>query len=172
MKRILLILCAGFLAAISPARSAGLHQLYMLPMAGGLDQYLADWITREKIAQIVTDPKAADLVMTDRLGEAFEQKLAQIRPPEEVKEGKEVKKDDKKDDKTTRTMESGGAGTAANASHNSFRSSAARGTLFLVDVKSRQVVWSDHEKPPAISDASLNREAERVAKKLQLTFGK
>jgi len=143
----------------------------MLPMAGGLDQYLADWITREKIAQIVTDPKAADLVMTDRLGEAFEQKLAQLRP-EEVKpaEVKEVKKDDPKT--PGKVMESAGAGTPAGTPRNAFRSTTVRGTIFLVDVKSKQVVWSDHEKPASGSDANLNREAERVAKKLQVSFAK
>jgi hypothetical protein len=135
------------------AQSAGLHKVYVLPMAGGLDQYLADWLTRGKVMQVVTDPKSADLVMTDRLGEAFEQKLTQILPPPE--------KPDKK-------IETGGGSTP----HNTFRSSSARGTLFLVDVKSRQVMWSDHEKPPVVSDANLNREAERVAKKLHETFAK
>jgi hypothetical protein len=143
MKRFLLFLA---LAAAVPAQTAALHQVYLLPMANGLDQYLANQITRGKIAQIVTDPKVADLIMTDRLGEGFEQKLAELRPSEEKK-------------------------TAASDSvHNAFRSSAARGTLFLVDIKSRQVVWSDHEKPPAASDSSLNRDAARVAKKLQEAF--
>jgi hypothetical protein len=141
------------------AQSAGLHRVYVLPMAGGLDQYLADWMTREKVMQVVTDPKTADLIMTDRLGEAFEQKLTQILPPQEKPEQTDDKKTDKKD---------GGAAL----SHNTFRSSSARGTLFLVDIKSRQVVWSDHEKPPMLSDANLNREAERVTKRLHGTFAK
>jgi len=155
MKRFLLFLA---LVVAMPAQPAGLHQVYLLPMANGLDQYLADQITRGKIAQIVTDPKVADLIMTDRLGEGFEQKLAELRPVEE-------KKADAKADKS--------AGAAAPGSvHNTFRSSAARGTLFLVDIKSRQVVWSDHEKPPAGSDSSLNRDAVRVAKKLQEAFSR
>ena len=145
------------------AQPAGLHEVYLLPMAGGLDQYLTNWITREKLALVVTDPKAADLVMTDRLGEAFEQKMAQIRPEEKKPEEK------KPDDKTDRSGASAGAGAQA-GEHSSFHSTAVRGTLFLVDIKSRQVVWSDHEKPRGISDASLNREAERVAKKLQADF--
>jgi hypothetical protein len=44
-------------------------------------------------------------VLTDRLGEAFEQKMAEIHP-----------KDDKKSDSTA---------------HNAFRSSNGRGTVFL-----------------------------------------
>jgi len=151
------------------AQPAGLHLVYVLPMAGGLDQYLADWLTRDKIMQVVTDPKAADLVMTDRLGEAFEQKLAQLRPPAAAPDEKpDGKKDDKADSKDSKT---GGAGNPSDTPH-SFRSTSARGTLFLVDIKSRQVVWSDHEKPRSVSDTNLNREAERVAKRLQETFGK
>ena len=160
MKRFLLFLAliAPMPAQTVPARPAALHQVYLLPMANGLDQYLADWITRGKIAQIVTDPKIADLIMTDRLGEGFEQKLNELRPLEE-------KKADPKADK------SAGAGAAAGV-HNAFHSSTARGTLFLVDIKSRQVVWSDHEKPPAGSDSGLNRDAARVAKKLQDAFSR
>ncbi len=116
------------------------RSVYILPMAGGLDQYLAQWLTREHIMQVVTDAKIADAVLTDRLGEAFEEKMAEIRP-----------KDDKKSDST----------------HSSFRASKGRGTIFLVDAKSRQVLWSDYEKVPGSNDNdSLNHEAERIAKKM------
>ncbi len=94
--------------------------------------------------QVVADPKAADVVMTDRLGEAFEQKMKQIRP--------DADKDDKKTSDTTPHI---------------FRSSRARGTIFLVDAKSRQVLWSDYQKPPrSNSDRDLNRAAEEIAKKI------
>jgi hypothetical protein len=97
--------------------------------------------------KVVADPKIADVVLTDRLDEAFEQKLAEIRAAD-------AKKDDKdKDD--TRT-------------HAAFRSSKGKGTIFLVDAKSREVLWSDYEKVPVSSSSEvLNREAERIAKKLQ-----
>jgi hypothetical protein len=171
MKRFILsVVFALTLPGYNAGVAAGLHQVYVLPMAGGLDQYIADWITRDKIMQVVTDPKVADLVMTDRLGEAFEQKLAQIRPPAPMPVEKSAeKKDDKKDD--GKSSKSGGAGAPSDTPH-SFQSTSARGTLFLVDIKSRQVIWSDHEKPPTVSDSNLSREAERVAKKLQETFGK
>ena len=118
--------------------------VYVLPMSGGLDQFLAQWITREHVMQVVTDPKIADVVLTDRLGEAFEQKMAEIHP-----------KDDKKSDSTA---------------HNAFRSSNGRGTVFLVDAKSHVVLWSDYEKVrDSTSNETLNREAERIAKKLQIS---
>ncbi len=150
MKRLPLLV---FIAAGAFAQLPGVHTVYILPMAGGLDQYLAEWLTREHVMQVVTDPKAADAVLTDRLGDAFEQKMAEIRPP---------MKDDKGDkDAASKTA---GEGTT----HNAFRSTGIRGTIFLVDAKSRAVLWSDHENPPgSASDKSLNREAEHIVKKLQ-----
>ena len=123
----------------SPART-----VYILPMARGLDQFVAEWLTRDHVMQVVADPKIADVVLTDHLGETFEQKMAEIHP-----------KDDKKSD--------------SNATHT-FRSSRGRGTVFLVDAKSRQVLWSDYEKVPgSMTDKNLNDEAERIAKKLQIS---
>src|SRR5580658_6805410 len=126
MKRFTLVVAFGLTLRAEPA---GLHQVYVLPMAGGLDQYLADWITRDKVMQVVTDPKAADLVMTDRLGEAFEQKLAQIRPPAAMPDEKSADKKDEKAD--SKNIKSGGAGAPSDTPH-SFQSTSARGTLFLV----------------------------------------
>ncbi len=155
MKRLSLLV---FLAAGAFAQPAGVHTVYILPMAGGLDQYLAAWLTREHVLQVVTDPKAAEAVLTDRIGDAFEQKMAEIRPP--VKDDKD-KDDQDKDDKADKT---GGAGTT----HNAFRTTSSRGTIFLVNAKSRAVLWSDHENPPSYaSDKTLNRQAERIVKKLQ-----
>ncbi len=132
----------AFAQAAFPADSAP-RTVYLLPMAGGLDQYLAQWLTRTHAMQVTTDPKLADTVMTDRLGEAFEQKMAEFHP-----------KADKK--------------ASDDATGNAFRSSRGRGTMFLVDAKSRQVLWSDYEKAPGDkTDANLNREAERIVKKLQ-----
>jgi hypothetical protein len=143
MKRLLLLVV---FAAIASPQYAGPRTVYILPMAAGLDQYIAQWLTRDHTMQVVADPKAAEVVMTDRLGDAFEQKLAQIHPAE--------KKSDSSDQ----------PGTSA---PNAFRSSRGRGTIFIVDAKSRQVLWSAHEKPPkSNSDADLNRTAERIAKQL------
>jgi len=145
-----LLLTFGVMSAVAQV-PAGARQVYILPMAGGLDQYLATWLTREHVLQVVTDPKVADVILTDRIGEAFEQKLNELYPPE--------KKKKEADDKTPAESGSGGA-------HSGFRTSGGRGTLFMVDTKSRQVVWSDHEKPVELTDARLNREAERIVKKL------
>jgi hypothetical protein len=141
MKRLLLLPIAALLGF---AETPAVHTVYILPMAGGLDQYLAAQLTREHVIQVVADPKIADAVLTDRLGEAFEQKMTELHPRDDA---------DKK----------------ANSSGDirpSFRSNGKRENFFLVDAKSRQVLWSDHEKPAR----SLDREASRISKKLALVF--
>ena len=137
MKRLLLLPIAALCAF---AETPAVHTVYILPMAGGLDQYLAEQLTRDRVVQVVTDPKLADAVLTDRIGETFEQKMTQIRPRDDA---------EKK------------AGTSSDI-RPGFRSTSNRGTVFLVDAKSRQVLWSDYEKP----GTSLNREAAKIAKKL------
>jgi hypothetical protein len=123
------------------AQYAGPKTVYILPMAAGLDQYLAQWLTKDQVMQVVTDPKVAEVVMTDRLGEAFEQKMKTLRPDGEKKSDENVR--------------------------NTFRTTKPRGTIFLVDAKSRQVLWSDYQKPPhSSSDGDLNRAAEQIARKL------
>jgi hypothetical protein len=135
--------------ALAGAQYAGPKTVYILPMAAGLDQYVAQWLTKDHVMQVVADPKAAEVVMTDRLGEAFEQKMKQIHP------------DTDKDKRTDET-----------APHI-FRSTKPQGTIFLVDAKSRQVLWSDYQKPPhSNSDSDLNRAAEQIARKLGGPSGK
>jgi hypothetical protein len=139
MKRLLIL---AIFALPAFAQYAGPRAVYILPMASGLDQYVAQWLTRDHIMQVVADPKAADVVMTDRLGAAFEQKLTEIRPTEPKK-------------------------SESTALPNTFRTSKSRGTIFIVDAKSRQVLWSEYEKPArSNSDADLNHTAQQIAKKI------
>jgi len=135
MKRIPLPLLFALTAI---AMSGQTRKVYILPMAGGFDQFLAEQLTREHVMQVVADPQTADVVLTDRLGEPFEKKLAKIHPRDED------------DDDAAET-------------HPGFRSSTAAGTIFLVDLKSRLVLWSDFEEP----GGALNRKAARVAKNLR-----
>jgi hypothetical protein len=139
-------------AASASGQYAGPKTVYILPMAAGLDQYLAQWLTKDHVMQVVADPKAAEVVMTDRLGDAFEQRMKQIHPDTD-----KDKSDKKSDDSIPHT----------------FRSSKPQGTIFLVDAKSRQVLWSDYQKPPrSNSDKDLNRAAEQIVKTLSGPSGK
>ena len=145
MKYLFALLAASFAL---PAQISGVHSVYILPMAGGLDQYLAQELAQKHVIGVVADPKAADAVLADRLGGPFEQKMSEIYPPAPAA---------KSDSATEQSMNE----------HPAFHSSQMRGTIFLVDAKTRKVIWSDYEKPHAPSDASLHREARRIAKKLE-----
>src|SRR5690349_21144465 len=80
MKRLaLLVSCSAALA--SAADLAGVRNVYLLPMAKGFDQHLANHITGERLFQVVTDPKLADTIITDHIGESFQAKLDELYPP-------------------------------------------------------------------------------------------
>ena len=57
-----------------------MHTVYLLKMSSGLDQYLANRLTADHVFQVVTDPKLADAVFTDQIGEGFQMKLDEIVP--------------------------------------------------------------------------------------------
>ena len=77
MKR--LLLCALLGSWALSAGVADVQSVYLLPMPGGLDQYLANRLSG--VFRVVTDPKLADAVFTNQLGEPFEQQLAKLYPP-------------------------------------------------------------------------------------------
>ena len=58
----------------------GVKSVYLLPMASGMDQYLASQLIREGVLHVVTDPAKADAVITDRLGASFEASLKELYP--------------------------------------------------------------------------------------------
>lgn len=64
------------------------QSIYILPMGNGMDQFLANRITRLGKMQVVADPQKADTILTDRIGEPFEKKLDDLykpKPPEPPK---------------------------------------------------------------------------------------
>ena len=68
------------LAAPPKAELAQVHKVYLLPMTNGMEQYLANRLTGLGVFQVVTDPKKADAIFTDRIGEAFEAKQTEWFP--------------------------------------------------------------------------------------------
>ena len=134
MKRLPILALFATLAGAeyASAQYLGPKTVYILPMARGLDQYLAQALTSGHVLQVVADPKLAEVVMTDNIGPSFEQTMKELLPPPA---------DAKKSDD--------------NNTHGAFRSSMPRGTVFLVDAKSRKVLWSDYREPPNSNSASL-----------------
>src|ERR1035437_3740159 len=85
MKRLaLLFSCSA--AMLCAADLPSVHTVYLLKMSKGLDQFLASRLTADHVFQIVTDPKLADAVFTDQIGEGFQMRLEEFFPtPEDEK---------------------------------------------------------------------------------------
>ncbi len=62
-------------AASAPAPASpqleAVKTVYVMPMSSGLDQYLANAISRIGYMQVVTDPQKADAVITANHGASF-----------------------------------------------------------------------------------------------------
>jgi hypothetical protein len=124
-------------------------------MANGFDQYLANHITASGAFQVVVDPKKADAIFTDRLGEAFEERLRQILPaPAEEKKDKD--KDGEKASKQQETTRLTGSTFGR-----------GKGTLFLVETATQSVLWSVYEPPRNATAKELDRTAQRVVDRLK-----
>ena len=146
---------AGALLASMPVRVLGNQRdlggaktVYLIPMSGGLDQYLANKITESGLLQVVADPALADAIITDRLGESFEKKMAELYPPPDADEDEEKDKDDRSQGRVS-----------------SFRS--GRGNVFLVERASKRVVWSTYLRPRNSSPDEMSRTADHIVKRLE-----
>ncbi|HEX4594301.1 MAG TPA: hypothetical protein VH157_08500 [Bryobacteraceae bacterium] len=154
-----LVLCACILAfAVVNPQLKQVNTVYILAMTGGMDQFLANQITASGIFQVVTDPKKADAIITDRLGETFESKLTELFPPPAP--AAPPPNEEKKADKKT-GMDFGTGVQRVNAG------ARGKGNLFIVDRKSRSVLWSIFEPPKDSTPGELSKTAEKVVKHLK-----
>src|SRR5580704_16333902 len=76
----LLLLMSG-VAALMAADLGTVHTVYVLPMAHGLEQYVANTLTEENVFVVVTDPKLADAVLTDHVDAGLQLKLDNLLAP-------------------------------------------------------------------------------------------
>ncbi len=172
MSRASLFACiaiAGSLRLLSAADLAGVHSVYILQMPHGMDQYLANRLTNAHVFRVVTDPKAADAVVTAQIGEDFEQELdTLLPPPEPVKKAPPAEKEKDKDKPAGPLLL-----IDSDAKLPRVRSTfgAGRGTVFLVDPKSHQVLWSVYEPPKASDSKELDRTASVIVDRLKKDLG-
>jgi hypothetical protein len=173
VMKLLAVLLSVFSAAAFAAPEATLGQVrsvYLLPMANGFDQYLANQLIGGQVLRVVTDPKQADAVLTERLGPAFEDALENLLPKPEPppKPAPAAKSGDKKTDESSGEADAD-APQQMKADKTRVASTFGRGkgTLFLVDVRSRDVLWSIFEKPADNSPETLNRTAKQIAARLK-----
>ena len=152
-------------------------------MGGGMDQYLANQLTKAGLFEVVTDPKMADAIVCDNVGEPFQKKLDDLYPPPPktpapVKPLPEV------------TKPTADSGRALDAGDNSPDAKAAKkdplegvdfsggrirsgslgrgkGNFFVVDRNSRIVLWSVYERPKNSTPGELTKSASKVVKHLK-----
>jgi len=168
----LALVVPSLFAAVRPELKQ-INTVYILAMGNGVDQFLANQLTSAGVFQVVTDPKKADAILTDRVGEPFEKKLDELYPPppppEPVKKDDDADKDADKDkdakakDATKKpALDLTAGGRVTTSSFN-----RGKGNFFLVDRKSRTVLWSVYEPAKDTTPASLTKEAAKVVKRLQ-----
>jgi hypothetical protein len=155
-----------FVSACAATASAdGMRSVYLLPMANGLDLFLANRLTGSGEFQVVTDAKKAGAVFTDRLGEGFERRLAELTTPPPPKDDA-GKAGSKKDDKEggARDVETKLEGVVQTPI-STF--GGGKGTVFLVEVASRRVLWSTFAAPRDNSPRQLDRTAALIVNRLK-----
>lgn len=151
MKHFLIAATALLMSmGVSAAGLSDIKTVYLLPMSSGLDQYLAQQLTAGAVLQVVTDPQKADVVLTDHLGETFEQSLADLYQTKS-----------KSDDKAAETEDKG-----ATFARSGMQGKRGRGTIFLVDRRSHEVLWSVFELPKDSRPATLRHSAGRISDQL------
>jgi hypothetical protein len=144
MKLLAVFFAAG--ASLLAADISAVKNVYLMPMSSGLDQYLAIRLSKDTAFQVVTDPLKADAVFTDRIGESFEQAMADLYEPKKPTDGKLG------DDQIAKPI--------------SQPFSHGKGSLFLVDRNSHVVLWSTFALPKSTRSQDLNDLAGKIVAEL------
>lgn len=143
------LIAASLLALAAGAAGAGFEDVktvYVLPMSNGMDQYLAIRLTTGATMQVVTDPQKADAVLTDHLGQSFEEKLDEYYTPKPKAEDSV---------ENTQTFSRVGSGMHP------------RGAAFLVNRKTREVIWSTYARPKNSTPEGLRQAADKIGADLE-----
>jgi hypothetical protein len=146
-----------FLAALSFAVGGVAHPdlteiktVYLLPMTYSLDQFLAIRLTKGGVLQVVTDPNKADAILSENIGTGLEEKLKSLFG--------EVKADDAADKEKDKGSYGGNPMAGG---------TRTKGSVFLVDRKTRNVVWSDYVRPKNAQPEELSHVADKIAGQLE-----
>jgi len=126
--------------------------VYLLPMTYSLDQFLAIRLTKGGVVQVVTDPNKADAILSEHIGTGLEEQLKSLYG--EQKTADPADKDKEKD------KGSFGNGPMAGGTRS-------KGAVFLVDRKTRNVLWSDYVRPKSSQPDELNHVADKIAGQLE-----
>jgi hypothetical protein len=170
--------CGLYASDASVSQLKQIQSVYILPMRGGMDQYLANRITREGLFVVVADPQRADAIVTDRLGEPLERKLDELYPPPKpvkVEKKEAADKDSADKDKAAAAKDSSDsqpnddlsamAATAGFDHPSTF--GRGKGTIFVVDRRSRAVLWSTYDRPHDMRADTLDKNADQIVRRLK-----
>lgn len=151
-----LVLAAAFAGTPARPELSQVKNVYLLTMGYGMDQYLANFLTRNQIYQVVADPNMADAILTDQIGKDFEEKLNELYP-----KAKDEDEEEEKDSKSGTI----GSDKPLRMRSNSF--GRGRGNVFLVDSKTRRILWSYHLPSKNGSVKAVSETASRIVKQLE-----
>jgi hypothetical protein len=147
------------------------HNVYLMSMGNGLDQYLTNYITRNQVYQVVTDPAMADAIFTDQIDKDFDGRLAELlkkkEPPVVAKE--EPKPKEKGEPKTLKQAAEDARTSQVRYEESFIRTSTfsrGKGNIFMVDPKTHRVIWSYHDRPTDSSPRRMDDVAEDIVKRL------
>jgi len=145
------------------AELAGIHNVYLLPMRSGLDQYIAGRLTDRGVYRVVTDPDKADAIFTDKLGKQFETTMAELYPTAAAPAAPTPKAD------AAKKIDSGGLDfdVKSSGAMRTTSFSSGRGMVFLVHRHTRGVLWSTFVKIENTRAPELNEVAGTVVKRLE-----
>jgi hypothetical protein len=151
-----LLVALGGLCAATPQLSE-VKTVYLWPMPSSFDQYLAQQIISAGIFEVVVDPKLATAVMTERIDAPFLKAMDTLFPrPQPAAEKPEEDKE---------KVSGGLEGTEERPVNRALGS--PQGTVFLVDVQTRKVLWSTFLKKDDYSPDKLNKQARTVVDELK-----
>ncbi len=125
--------------------------VYLLPMTYSLDQFLAIRLTKGGVLQVVTDPNLADAILSEHIGTGLEEQLKSLYGEKKTDSADK----DKDKDKTLVRADPMAGGTRS------------KGAVFLVDRKTRNVIWSDYVRPKNAQPDELNHVADKIAGQLE-----
>ena len=143
--------------------------VYMMPMGSGLDQYMATGLTRGRVFDVVTDPALADAVLTDHIGPSFEQALRELYPPPPPPDAEKAEAEKAEPERAAAPEQTLGEALADRPEGGRRVSSFSRGrgNVYLVDRRTKRVLWSDFQRPKNSSADEVNRAADKLIDRLQ-----
>jgi hypothetical protein len=127
----------GQAPAADAAGSAGVRNVYLMPMPNGLEQFIANQLTSRGLMTVVADPNLADALFTDTVGKAFEKRYLELYPPPAPP--KEEDEEEEEKDRKKRSSSSSSMDVKDVKQERTGGFSRGKGTIFLVDRRTKTI---------------------------------